>query len=671
VTRFGIHRRSVRTKREAEAQGFCSRTQRRRHRFLTYAVTVVATLYAARLGQLQIVRGDAHRETQLAQSATWDSLPAPRGAILDRKGAILAAADTRHTVYVPIEDLTVPRREAIAAVADMVEVSGERRRAVEAATRGWPLIANGVTDEERLQLEAVLGRNVRFESHSARSYPAGSVGRRLIGGVGSEGNGRTGLELHLDELLRGVSGRAEARFDGRHNRYRPPGAEIVEPRPGHQVVLTIDAELQRIAENALASALTETGARAGDIVLLDPRTGELLAVASERADGAPDQVPAFADPYEPGSTLKPFLLASLLNEGLVSLDEIIDVEGGVLRTDARTIRDVHEYDQLSVSDVIANSSNVGAAKLSGRLDPSVQHRYLRDFGFGMRTQLEYLVESPGRLARPDTWTSLSPASHAIGYEISTTSLQLAAAYGAIANDGVLMQPMLVKEIRDAKGRTVERFEPRAVRRVVRSDVAAEVSRVLELAVQVGTGSRAQLGAISVAGKTGTARLAANGGYARGRYRASFVGFAPADDPSVVILTRLEDPTEGSYYGGAIAAPTSQATLQAALATDGIQFDPRLVVKGARPRAWNGRPAASGRSGPFVFAVDSEHETAPVRVEESDVVTLPSLRGLSPRSAAARLFELGLEVAWEGQETVREQNPVAGSRLRRGETVVLR
>ena len=221
------------------------------------------------------------------------------------------------------------------------------------------------------------------------------------------------------------------------------------------MVLTIDSDLQRIAENELQRAIDQTGAKSGDIVLLDPRTGELLAVASERHETPPGQIPAFVEPYEPGSTVKPFLLASLLNEGLVDLDEIIDVEGGVLTMGRRTIRDVHGYDTLSVREVIAQSSNVGAAKLSQRLSAALQHRYLRDFGFGMRTQIGYLAESSGRLTRPQSWTSVSAASHAIGYEISTSSLQLVAAYGALANDGVLMQPMLVKEIQDESGQVVE------------------------------------------------------------------------------------------------------------------------------------------------------------------------------------------------------------------------
>ena len=421
-----------------------------------------------------------------------------------------------------------------------------------------------------------------------------------------------------------------SRLDGHRNAYRPPGGQVVEAVPGHDVVLTLDAELQRIAENELARAIAKTEAGGGDIVLLDPRTGEILALASERTDGAADQISGLGDPYEPGSTLKPFLLASLLSEGVVDLDEIVDVEDGRLRIGSRVISDVHGYDTLSVRGIISRSSNVGAAKLSARLTPAVQHRYLRDFGFGMRTQLGYLSESPGRLSRPESWTSLSPASHAIGYEISATSLQLAIAYGAIANGGVLMRPRLVREIRDPFGRLVQRFDPSPVRRVISEEVAAAVRGVLEEVVREGTGTLASMAQFAVAGKTGTARLAVNGRYAPGRYRASFIGFAPADDPRIVILTRLEDPKGGVYYGGAIAAPTSQATLRAALAADGVQVDPRLVVSNARPRPWSGGPADGPPEGAVIFVSSGGAAGMADGGDTSgrSVIALPDLAGLS-------------------------------------------
>ena len=674
MTRFGIHSTAQLEGAAGDAQeAALVRTQRIRHRALGVAFTVVALAYAVRLGDLQILESEAHRARQVAQSAEWELLPAVRGRILDRRGRVLAAPDTRYQVFLAVDELRVDRAEAIEAVASVVPIAAERRSAVAGAAGGWSLVASDVSDEERVRLQRTIGRGIYFESRSAREYPRG-MGRRLIGSVGSDGRGGTGLEADLDAWLVGEPGRAEVRLDGHRNAYRPPGGQVVEAVPGHDVVLTLDAELQRIAENELARAIARTGAGGGDIVLLDPRTGEILALASERTDGAADGISGLSDPYEPGSTLKPFLLASLLSEGVVDLNEIVDVEDGRLRIGSRVISDVHGYDTLSVRGVISKSSNVGAAKLSARLTPAVQHRYLRDFGFGMRTQLGYLSESPGRLSRPESWTSLSPASHAIGYEISATSLQLAIAYGAIANGGVLMRPRLVREIRDPFGRLVQRFDPSPVRRVISEEVAAAVRGVLEEVVREGTGTLASMARFAVAGKTGTARLAVNGRYAPGRYRASFVGFAPADDPRLVILTRLEDPKGGVYYGGAIAAPTSQATLRAALAADGVQVDPRLVVSGARPRPWSGGSAAGTPDGAVIFASSGTGTAAAASGSAANargVVALPDLAGLSARAAVARLHALGFRVEWRGQGSVAGQSPAPGSELSRGATVVLR
>ena len=677
MTRFGIHSTTQIEGVAGDAQeAAIARTHRIRHRTLGIAFTLVALAYAGRLGELQILESEAHRARQVAQSAEWELLPAVRGRILDRRGRVLAAPDTRYQVFLAVNELRVDRTEAIETVASVVPVAPERRSAIAEASGGWSLVASDVSDEERVRLQRTIGQGIYFESRSAREYPR-SMGRRLIGAVGSDGRGGTGLEADLDVWLVGQPGRAEVRLDGHRNAYRPPGGQVIDAVPGHDVVLTLDAELQRIAENELARALAKTGAMGGDIVLLDPRTGEILALASERTDGAVDRISGLSDPYEPGSTLKPFLLASLLSEAVVDLDEVVDVEGGTLRVGARVISDVHGYDTLSVRSVISKSSNVGAAKLSMRLTPAVQHRYLRDFGFGIRTQLGYLAESPGRLSRPESWTSLSPASHAIGYEISATSLQLALAYGAIANGGVLMRPRLVREIRDPSGRVVQRFDPTPVRRVISAEVAAAVRGVLEEVVREGTGTLAGMARFAVAGKTGTARLAVDGRYAPGRYRASFVGFAPADDPRIVILTRLEDPKGGVYYGGAIAAPTSQATLKAALAADGVQVDPRLVVSNARPRPWSGGGAAGAPEGTVIFAssgtgaASAANATHSADASRRGLVALPDLAGLSARAAVARLHALGLRVEWRGQGRVAGQSPAPGSELGRGATVVLR
>ncbi|MDX1395248.1 MAG: penicillin-binding transpeptidase domain-containing protein [Gemmatimonadota bacterium] len=671
MTRFGLQSAGSRI-REALEGGpgpISPVTYRRRHRALVWMFTAVAVAYGGRLGHLQLVLGDEFRNRAVAQSMEEKEIPASRGEILDRHGTPLVSDDTRYHAYLSPVELRIDRESALEAIESVVALSGDRRARLLAASGGWHSIASGLSDEEKTTLETSLPSGLGFEASPARRYPRGSVARRLIGRVATNGEGQSGLELHLDALLRGEPGRRTIRVDAQHGEYRSPDAVVAEPRPGHTVVLTIDAELQRIAESELSRVIAETEASAGDILIYQPQTGELLAVASQRRGSSGTAVPAFADPYEPGSTAKPFLLAALLNEGLVDLDELIDVEGGELRDGRRVINDVHGFEELSVREILAQSSNVGAAKLAQRIRPPVQHSYLRDFGFGMPTQVQHPSESGGKLRRFSEWTALSPASHAMGYELSATSLQLVAAYGALANGGRLMRPTLVREIRDDRGRAVWSAEPTMVRQVVRPDVARTVSGVLADVVREGTGKLAGMARLSVAGKTGTARLAANGGYASGRYRASFVGFAPADRPRVVILTRIEDP-RGAYYGGAIAAPVSQATLQAALATRVGAVDGRLVASGVEPRRWSGAAPGADR-GPFIFAVGEGASQVRTASDAPAPVELPNVTGLPLRAAVSRLHGLGLRVELHGSAVVREQEPAAGRQVRPGRLVVLR
>lgn len=647
-----------------------SATHGRRLLGVGLAFTLLAVAYGVRLFDLQVRHGSELRARADAQSATEEEIRAPRGRILDREGRPLVVDDARYRAFLAPRELAVGREAAIEAIDDVVGLTRAQRSRLLAAESGWAPLPRPVTDEERSRLRGVLRSGLHFTAVSSRTYPLGDVARRLVGKIDGEGNGLTGLELELDHFLRGRPGAILARRDANGGRYWIPDAPRAQPVAGHDVVLTIDASLQRIAEHELDRALAETGAQAGDIVLLDPRTGELLAVASERDDAAPERIPAFTDPYEPGSTLKPFLLAALLSEEAARLDEVLDVERGELQMGRRRIRDVHAYDTLSVAEVVIYSSNVGAAKLSGRLRSAVQHRYLRDFGFGMPSGIEYPAESSGRLARPAEWTALSPASLAMGYEIAVTSLQLASAYGALANDGVLMQPRLIRNVRSHDGSTIASFEPQEIRRVVRPEVAREVTEVLRRVVKEGTGTLARMASLAVAGKTGTARLTAGNRYAVGRYRASFVGYAPVEDPQVVILARLEDP-RGRYYGGAVAAPTSQATLEAALATQGVRLDDGLLVRSPEPRRW-GQAPASEEASPYVFAVGTTAEPwSRPAARGAPQLVLPDLSGLPLRSAVARLHELGLRVELEASGRVSAQTPRPGSKLAPGATVVLR
>ena len=654
------------------------RTHRRRGRVLAAVWILLGLAYVARAADLQVVQGDRWEKLAEAQNAEKVDVPAQRGAILDRDGRPLTLGSQEFRAYLAPGETDDPARAA-AAVGRVLGLTRRQQRHLASTDRGWVAVPRKVGMAERERLRSVVHGGLHFEPLNARVYPQGDLARSLLGSVDPEGGGRSGLELTLDSLLRGHPGAVLARRDARGRTYRIPDGEVSEPRPGRTVVLTIDAQLQRIAEDALDHALEKTGASGGDVIMADPHTGELLAVAS-RSVGDPLKIPAFTDPYEPGSTLKPFLLASLLEEGRVRLDEEVDTEDGVWRRkDGRVIRDVHGEDSLTVADVIRFSSNIGASKLSARLSPGLQYRYLRDFGFGTETGLTYPAESPGRLRKPDEWSGFSQASLAMGYEVSVTSLQLVMAYGALANGGVLMKPHLVREVRDPDGTVVYHGDPRPVRRVIDPKVAAEVTRVLGTVVESGTGSRARLSTLPVAGKTGTARIASGGAYERGRYSASFVGYTPTDDPRLVVLTKLDDP-QGAYYGGLTAAPVSRSMLQAALATRGVSLPDRTLARSAPSRRlWDAEgsgddtaPAAPGPAGPFVFAVNGSPDGWSGSADDADdgAHVLPDLRGLPVRSAVARLHELGYRVALRATGSVQSQSPPPGSRVRAGATVRL-
>ncbi|MCL7926257.1 MAG: penicillin-binding transpeptidase domain-containing protein [marine benthic group bacterium] len=676
-----------------------SKRHTRRCRFMSLTVAVTAIGMTARAAQIQLLQADRWRQKSEIQTETHDTLPAARGGVFDRHGRPLAVSLEAFDAFFAAAE-SDDREGAVEQIAAIVDLDSRSERRLRAATGGWTSIGR-VDGRIRALLEETIGSGVHFTPVVTRAYPEGDLARTLLGSVNENGRGRSGLELLFDSLLVGTEGRAVWKVDARGERYPVPEAGRSLPRPGRDVYLTIDLELQAIAEQALERALAETGSSGGDVLMVDPRTGELLAVASRRGDRN-FGIPAFTDPYEPGSTVKPFLIATLLEEELATLDDRVDVENGEWRTAHRTIRDVHGYDSLSVAEVLLHSSNIGAAKLAARLDRGLQYAYLRDFGFGTPTGVRVPSESAGLLRRPGEWSAVSQASLAFGYEILTTSLQLAVAYGALANGGILMRPSLIREVRSPEGEATWRSEPEAVRRVIREDVADQVTRVLTWVVsEEGTGHRAALQTIPIAGKTGTARIASNGGYAERRYAASFVGFAPADDPKLVILTKLEDP-KGQYYGGGIAAPVSRGVLQAMLAGEdaGLLDDTRETAgsasfaasgilglnwlrpgDSAAPQGDHGardRRSPSGASSPSVFRFatngggnGARHVPGFADERESDDVIVPDVVGMDLRAAVGRLYRVGLDVELYGSGEVVEQIPAPGTKAVRGASVILR
>ncbi len=639
----------------------------RRRRLLLAVLVGGAVVLLGRGFQVQVLEAAEWQGRAVRQQRDRVPLPAERGTIYDRTGVPLAA--TREMVRVSVAPREVVDR-AGTAEALRKELGLDRagvRRALDRSRR-WVVIPGLYEPPARETLEPLRG--VYLERVLQRFRPHGEVALELLGRTTAEGRPLGGLELELDSLLRGEDGFAVVRRDARGEPI--PGAlvPVRKPRPGRSVYLTLDVGLQEIAEGALDEALAENDATGGDLMFVDPRTGEVLAAASRRPDGS-RVWRGVTDPYEPGSTMKPFVMSALLDRDRVALTDSVFAENGSYRLGARTISDVENLGWLTAAEVLQHSSNIGMSKLSARLQADEQYATLRDFGFGTPTGILYPSESGGRLERPERWSAYTQASMAMGYEISVTPLQMTMAYGAIANGGRLLEPRLVREIRDEAGKVLLRTEPRELRRVIRAETAEKVAGVLADVVEGGTGRRAGLGDFHVAGKTGTARVFENGRYHRDEFTASFAGFFPAQDPQLVFLVKLD---RGSHYGGAVAAPVTRSTLAAALAARTSPLNRAAMISTVpdpggtvpTPVAWSGGwPAAA--SGPFVFRMDAG---PPRRAPEPSALRVPDVRGENARDAAARLHAAGFRVALLGAGRVLKTAPAPGSAVGRGGIVRL-
>lgn len=641
-----------------------------------------------RAAQLQLIDGGQWRSTAEKQRTEAVELPARRGTLRDRKGRPLALTQEFYRLGIAPKEVT--ERAALARAT--ARVTRQPVRAVDRALGGTRYVYyhGPFTATEVQPLRAFHG--VHLELAYQRAYPLGVVGAPIIGRLSPERDvGNSGLELALDSLLRGVPGRATYLRDRAGQRFESPSRREREPAPGHDITLTLDADLQEIAEQALDATLKQFGARSGDVVFLDVRTGELLAVASRQQD-AGASASAFNGTFEPGSTAKLFTAAALLMQPQFDTTETVSGECGTWkmpmpRGKVRVITDAHkECRRLSLGEAIKVSSNIAMAKFAAHLDPGDQWAMHRAFGFGTPTGVEFPVEASGRLLRPgDPRFPYIRESRAMGYEFSVTALQLATAYAAIANGGMLMTPALVKEIRSADGRQVYQHQPEPVRRAIPERVALTLQEYLRrVTSEGGTADKLGKGITAMAGKTGTARLAGRRGYEDGKYTASFAALFPAEKPRLVAVVKIDEPSVGAYYGGLVAAPTAKKMLDDALASGAIGFDDvGLVVKPAgglaaqspapRASAETSTAAASRQGEPAERPESTAVVLLPLRPRAtvaSAPVTVPGLAGQSLRQAAYALHRRGLAVNVHGAGRVARSEPGAGAQVIPGTTVDL-
>ena len=659
---------------------------------LGLAVFAIALL--VKTARVQFWQGRRLAARAVHQQSTESEIPAPRGLILDGRGETIA--QSRETVKLDVAPTEVRDLRTLGAALTR---AGVPRPWVARATdkaRRWVTLPGRYLAIDVAAATAMRG--VYATPIIERTYAFSEGTRRIIGRVDADGKAVDGIELSLDALLRGTPGTATVMKDSHGRRFESPSTPATPAVQGNSVVLTINQELQEIAERALADAVASMGAEGGDVVVVDPSDGAVLAMASQREDPRSTASTALTEPYEPGSTLKPLIAAVLLDKGRARETDVVKTFGGKLTINGRTVTDEHVADEFSLADVIRYSSNVGIVQFADRLTPREEFEAFRDFGFGTPTGVPYPVESGGTLREPAHWTPQSAGSMAMGYEIAVTPLQLVAAYVALANGGELLEPALVREVRAPDGRVLFRHKRRVIRRVVSPGVARRVRDMLLSVVEGGgTAKRADLGSFSLAGKTGTARRTVNGRYDPSQHIPTFVGIFPGDNPQLVLLVKLDNP-KGAYMGGLTAAPVTKSVLQAALAASNASLDRASLAASKRVR----RPDSASTLGPETVqpavaesTTSGQREALRISAEAADedsagvtpfVATLPApavtpartlpqravpdVRGLPLRQAVHALHAAGFRVKLDAQGSATATSPSAGALAPAGSVVHL-
>lgn len=614
-----------------------------------------------RLAHLTIVQ-----RTELAAKADKQHhktlrMAASRGAILDRGGRTLAHTVGAPSIYASPRYHPVPA-EALPKLAEILDTSVAALERRVNRNSGFVWLKRHVTREQARAIDGLRLTGVDSIVEPRRRYPKGQVAAHVIGtAAGSELRGRYGVELRYDRWMRGRETVLQLERDGRGRTMLTQGFDRARehledtPAPGAELALTIDVRLQAMVERELAIGVERARASAGYAVVLDPHSGAVLALANYptydpnlpgSVDPSRRRNPSVSDPVEPGSIFKPFTFAAALDQGVVRVDELIDCENGAFRVGRRTIHDHHRYDLLSLPEVMQFSSNIGTAKIASMLGRQGLDGYLRGFGFGRPTSIDLPHESAGIMRPHDRWADIDFANISFGQGIAVTPIQITAAMGAIANGGVLYQPYVLERAVDESGNVLFDWDPSdreaAARQVVRPDTAWAVADMLELVVADGTGKKAQIPGVRVAGKTGTAQKVDPNTKRYGRDRlASFIGFAPAQDPALVTLVMIDNP-QGIKYGGEVAAPVFREITARALAHLG-----RRPHEAPLPRPVSPSPAAA----------------ATVALVEPVVQDgLPSFRGLSLRRALELARGQGVPVRPVGTGFVARQEPPPGTAL---------
>ncbi len=642
-----------------------------RGRYIVVVVSsiIVWTMLVFRMFYIQVVDVQGLGEALESQFEDKVSIPPLRGNFYDRNGKKLTD-NIEHFTFAAHPD-KVKDKDAVARLFSKTFNKSKRYYLNRLnSSNSFVFLERDVNPMLGRELsQSPLPTGVQVKSSVRRYYPYGDVAAPLIGFVGTEGEGLSGLEDHYNHQLAGIDGWKELGSDGHGNTRIRGGFREQKPINGDDCYLTIDVDLQIIVEEELKSAIERHNADKAEGVLVDPQTGEILALANiptfnPNTRSGLTEASLISHPimsaYEPGSTFKVVGATALLEERQVHPMDVFDCENGKYSIHGIDVKDWKSFENLTYAEVIQNSSNIGVIKAIQPLDASKMFNTARKYGFSEKSGIQFPYENGGSLKNNRTWSSLSKSEIAIGYEVSVTTLQLAMAYSAIGNGGVLLKPQLIEKLRTPNGHEQEIDHMDALRRVASVETMNTLSHILEKAVSNGTGGKAFLPNLNIAGKTGTAKKLKNGKYVS-EYIASFASFYPSDNPEYTLIITIDHPRSGGYTGGMVAAPVAKEIYRRIYNLNGQNTEP-LQAGSSQNQYQNKSYTDNSLKGQLLSAA------VPVLKVNATSLTMPDLKGLSMKMSLSGLYAMGLKPVSHGSGRVIRQVPTAGKQLQPGQTV---
>ena len=639
---------------------------------IVFTIILLFTGLIVKLADIQIVKSDDYKYLAQKRHTRLESVKAERGFIFDRNNVLLVYNRNDVTFYLDLNVVKEDEKQGLAKrFSSVFGKSTSYYSRMMNQTGKTITIEKKVPAEKANQLKDIKTHALFTIKEPTRVYQYGSLASHVLGYVNSEFVGTNGIENYFRDALNGEEGKRLVERDALGGIVTISDTETKPAIPGDNLILTIDKNYQAILEEELRSGLDTYKGQSATGIIMDPNTGEILALANiddydpnnygkysdfQRKDRA------ITDTYEPGSTFKTFSLAALLDAGKCKEDEVVNVENGKYKFKNTYIRDTHKNTYLTVRGILEESSNIGISKLIQKLDNDTYYKYLRGFGFGNYTSIALPGEVTGKLKNPNQWSAYTKTFMSFGYEVSVTPIQLITAYSAILNGGILYEPHILKYITDKSGNIKTTISPNQVRRVISEETSKKITNILYGAVEKGTGTLAKLENISIGGKTGTSQQYLDGNYSKQNYNTSFVGFFPADNPQLVCLILVDAP-QAEKYGGKVAAPIFKKIAKRILEID--------LKKYQQPERYDGNEELEQQ----VITTELRQlkdedvvtKTNNVRFVDNKIIDsknnlMPDLRGLSVKDAMLRLNLLGLKYNISGSGTVTSQSIDPGIKI---------